>query len=193
MNAPNLPRARRRTPLRRALVRPLSESRVLPEERPRRAPRLIPLQDPRRAQNCAHHQRHRASLPRGPPTHPTDGRVLGQNQHGPYPVRRLLPRKPQPRRQHPLPTDTFLLTSPAIREEISIGQLCGMVQRNPATSLNSLLGENGCSSVPFCLTTQEFCGGRLEGLRTATISSVPSSRGIGAAAVRPAKMRVWSA
>ena len=97
------PRPQRRPPLRRALVAALSESRRLPEGRPRRAPRLLPLQDPSRAQSRAHHQRHRAPLPRGSPKDKTHGRLLRSNQHGPHPLRRLLPRKPQPRRQCALP------------------------------------------------------------------------------------------
>ena len=59
-----------------------------------------------------HHQCDRAPLPRGPPPHPPHGHLPGQNLHGPHPVRRLHPRKPQPGPRHPLRPDTQLLTLP---------------------------------------------------------------------------------
>ena len=82
---------------------PLPQGGRLPACRPRRPAHVLPLRHPRRAQGGPHHQRDRAPLPRGPPPHPTDGHLPGQDLHGPHPVRRLHPRKPQPGNRYPLP------------------------------------------------------------------------------------------
>ncbi len=91
----------------------LSQSGRLSAQRSRRALDLLALQIARRAQEGQNHQRHRAPLSRSQTANPPDGRLLRSHLDGPHPIRRLQSRKPQPRRQHPSPADTTLLTSPA--------------------------------------------------------------------------------
>ena len=101
-----------RPPLRPALAQSLPRRRRLPARRSRRASHLLSLQDPRRTQGGANHQRHRTPLPRGPPQNPTHGRLPGSNLNGPYPLRRLHPRKQNAGNPDPSPPDTKQLTLP---------------------------------------------------------------------------------
>src|ERR687898_836034 len=108
-----------RPSLRRSLGEHLRQGGGVSTRRPRRPAHLLPLSDPRGAQGRAHHQCHRAPLPRSSAPHPPHGHLPGQNLHGTHPVRRVHARKSQPGPRHPFRPDTNLLTLPvAVRSPV---------------------------------------------------------------------------
>ena len=107
----------------------LPRSRRLPAPGPRRASDLLSLQHPRRAQSRASHQRHRTPFPRGPPKNPAHGGLPGHNLDGPYPLRRLQPRKQNAGNLNPFRPDTnpLTLTHPALQQQALVRR-CSWVQ-----------------------------------------------------------------